>query len=128
MPAWLTLKLGAYVVGALLSLGVMWKVYDVFIAEPRRLQADLDRTKAELQALEKVEQINNQWNDALKVISAAHQETMRQRDLRAESEKEVLLDREKLQRGSAGKPGLVAKLANRKTQEVFDELESIYND
>ncbi len=131
-------KLIMWAVGALLASGLLWKVYDLardHFVNAANVQQQLsneriahERTQGELSSLQETNDLNDAHDAELVRIRAEHSEQMRTVREETEKAKKVLEDRERLQKVSAGRPTLVAKSANKATEKVFDDLETIFND
>lgn len=131
-------KLIMYIISGLLVSGVLWKLYDVardHFVNAANVQQQLsnelishERTKGELSSLQETNDLSDAHAEELVNIRAEHSNQMRAIREETEEAKKVLEDRERLQKVSAGRPTLVAKLANRATEKVFDDLEAVFND
>ena len=130
-------KLIAYIIGGILTLGVGWKVYDVvrdYFINTKNTQQLLtneliahERTQGELLSIRTANLLYELHKEAIADLREEYEEEMTGIRNQAEFEKQVLIDRERLQRVSVAKPVLVAKLANRATEKVFNDLETIFN-
>jgi len=132
------IKLIMYAVSGLLASGLLWKAYDLardHFINAANVQQQLsneriahERTQGELSSLQETNDLNDAHDAELVRIRSEHSAQMQMVREETEEAKQVLEDRERLQKVSAGRPTLVAKLANKATEKVFDDLEAIFND
>ena len=138
MPTWITKKLIGYALAGLLALILSGWLYTAvknhFIdaANTKQTLANeiIKRNRAEVSLAAMVETIALKEKHLADLV-AIRDEAQQKIDLiriKAEKDKEVLLDRERLDRVIAAKPQLVENLSNKATERVFQNLADIYND
>ncbi len=131
------IKLIIWGVGALLTSGLLWKAYDLardHFINAANVQQQLnneriahERTQGELSSLQETNDLSDAHDKELARIRDEHSAEMITARKETDDAKKVLEDRERLQKVSAGRPTLVAKLANKATEKVFDDLEDSFN-
>jgi hypothetical protein len=136
MPAILMKYLPHILIGLVLTVGlgkgyVMVKNHFIEAENTRILlsneRIDHERTRAELTSLQSTVALEDAHREMLTQLQETHKAEMVVLREEANDAKEVLEDRDRLQRVSAAKHELVTKLANRASGKVFDDLEDIYN-
>ena len=138
MPVWLTGKVIGYALAGLLTLGVGLKLYSVVknhFIDYRNTQTTLsnemrlkERAISSYESLKLATELDKKHRTEMEAIKSQHTAEIEELRVKAEREKDVLRDRERMTRLAIEKPGLVEKLVNRATKARFDELESIIND
>jgi len=138
MPVWLTGKVIGYALAGLLTLGVGLKLYSVVknhFIDYRNTQTTLsnemrlkERAISSYESLKLATELDKKHRTELEAIKSQHTAEIEELRVKAEREKDVLRDRERMTRLAIEKPGLVEKLVNRATKARFDELEIIIND
>jgi len=138
MPVWLTGKVIGYALAGLLTLGVGLKLYSVVknhFIDYRNTQTTLsnemrlkERAISSYESLKLATELDKKHRTEMEAIKSQHTAEIEELRVKAEREKDVLRDRERMTRLAIEKPELVEKLVNRATKARFDELESIIND
>ena len=138
MPVWLTGKVIGYALAGLLTLGVGLKLYSVVknhFIDYRNTQTTLsnemrlkERAISSYESLKLATELDKKHRTEMEAIKSQHTAEIEELRVKAEREKDVLRDRERMTRLAIEKPGLVEKLVNRATKARFDELEIIIND
>ena len=137
MPTWITGKIIGYLFGSLIGVAVLAWAYDAardyFIgAENTRTELANEKAKrvaAELSrdsAIEMMDYKEKQRDEIDRIRAVAQSEITRIRN-ETQKYKDVLTDRERLQRLTLAKPKLVERLANRATEKRIKDLEAIFN-
>ncbi len=141
MWIWIGKKLLAFGIGKLLS-GIavsallVWgysAVRNHFIeAENTRTQLSnmtikYERERVSRESMEMVHAIEKTHDIEVAGLRAAATAEMAEIRKETQKHKDVLADRERLERLSKAKPGLLSKLGNKATKKRMEELENIYN-
>lgn len=137
MPVWLTGKLIGYGVGFLLVSGIALKGYGFvkgLVFDFKDLNTKLaneriekERTEFKYSALAAAVEREDRHRDDLRVLRESHSEQLTTIRDEKTAQKAVLEERERFSRLVDAKPGILQRLANKATQERFDELESLLN-